>query len=239
MGGRKLLDSTFFVSKRIGRAAAGHAMFPHGSTALVALSGGLASATMLTAIVRRQARVPTRLTLVPVHVPDGLHGPRNQVEPLLAAHCAALSLPLHVLPASPAEGHFLPVPHAPLLLAAADAHQASVVILGHTLLDRALLTLLAMTLEGRLACLSEAEEAISPAGRQVRIVRPMSDLTPDAVESMAADEGIAALPLLASRPHPEVRAILLEFLEAKRGGLMEKLRNVVAAPLHADREYML
>lgn len=232
MGKKRLKNESFFVSKRVGRAVHEFEMLPNDCRAVVALSGGIVSLTMLRAMLFRERWAPTNATYLPVHVPDGVHGEHEVVSAMLRRQVAEWGLELTVLADATGAGHYDPVPHAQLLLAAAAALDAEVVVLGQTVLDRALAVLVPMLLAGQLAQLPEVEEL-----KGIRIARPLCHTTTEAVLNMARVEG---LPVLAPAPHPEaaVRATLLEHLAAKKGDLIEQLRNASNAPQNITDEYM-
>ena len=232
MGKKRLKNESFFVAKRVGRAVHEFEMLPNDCRAVVALSGGPVSLTMLRAMLYRERWAPTNATYLPVHVPDSVHGENDAVVEVLRRQVAQWGLELTVLASAAAAGHYHPVPHARLLQEAAVALDAEVIVLGQTVLDRALAVLMPMLLEGQLAGLPEVEELAA-----VRIARPLCHTTAEAVLNMACVEG---LPMLEPVPHPQaaVRATVLDHLVAKKGDLIEQLRNASNAPQNITDEYM-
>jgi len=240
MGKRKLLDSTYFVSKRMGRVLHGTGLIDASQPVIVALSGGFASAAMLKALVERGKRVPSRPILVPVFIPDTVHGEPLMVAERAKALCASLELDLQVASvAGSVESHFSAVPHAEALINIAMLHRARVVLLGHTLEDRALHVLLAMALQGRLSDMP-LDEPLTVAGQApLHLIRPMGDVTSDVVLQVAQEEALSFSPRLLEPPDAAIRRLFLDFAGAKRGTLMEKLRNVTIAPHRVQDEYLV
>ncbi|MBM4353535.1 MAG: hypothetical protein FJ109_07015 [Deltaproteobacteria bacterium] len=254
--GMKLLDSTFFVMKRLGWVAVENRMFHHGDRVLVALSGGHASLAMLLALVTRQRKTPIDLELIPFHVPDGVYGPPEQVEPLLSEACRRMGLELAVAEgAAPAAGHFEAIPHREVLLGAAGRCGARSIAIGHTLEDRAMGVLLPAVTQGRLTSIPEMEEIPVPgtpaAGpvteaplpgetpvRTVGVLRLLSHVEPEAVLRMARDEGLPVLPRQVEGPLVELRAVIEKYLGAKTGPRIEKLRNLATSPDRIRDDYM-
>ncbi len=233
VGKKKLLDESFFVAKRVGRAVHEHAMLPDGCTALVALSGGFASLTLLRALLHREKRTPTTATFVPCHVPDGVHGDEGVAETLRRL-CSAWGLELKVAAPAPAEDHFGTVPHKDALVAAAREAGASVVVLGHSILDRAFGVMLPLLGQGELAELPVVETL----DEGLTAVRPLCHLTPDSILAMTRAEGLPVLEPAILPPDQALRAAVLEFIESRKGRLMEKLRNLSNAPHNIVDEYM-
>ncbi len=255
--GMKLLDSTFFVMKRLGWVAAENRMFRHGDKVLVALSGGHASLSMLLALVHRQRKTPIDLEIIPYHVPDGVYGPPQEVEAVLREACGKMGLGLSIAevppetPTAPAAAHFAPVPHRQVLLDAAARLGACGIALGHTLEDRALGVLLPAVTEGRLVSVPEMEEVDVSEGKAVetglanptppstlRILRLLSHVEPEAVLRMARDEGLPILSRRVEGPLAELRAVIEKYLGAKSGPRIEKLRNLATSPDRVRDEYM-
>jgi len=243
VGRKRLLDSTFFVSKRAGRAAHEHDMLPDGSTALVALSGGPASLALLRVMHERQGRVPTQVSFIPAHVPDGVFGPGHDVAGMLRTECGRLGLDLVVAHReAPPHSWEDMVPHRDQLLELARRHHAGVVMLGHTILDRALVVLSSLVREGRVRQLLPVEElgaGCEDHAPGVKVVRPLSHVTHQAVARMVAEEGLPHLERTLRGPGEELRRELVAFVESRKGSLMEKLRNVTNAPDNIIDEYLV
>jgi tRNA(Ile)-lysidine synthase TilS/MesJ len=77
MGKSGLSDSTFYVTKRVGRVAHEHGMIPDKARVGVAVSGGPLSATLLQVLVARQRRIPTAAEFVPIHLSIDSAAPAN------------------------------------------------------------------------------------------------------------------------------------------------------------------
>ena len=232
MGKKRLHNESFFVAKRVGRAVHGFGMLPDGCRAVVALSGGITSLTMFRAMIQRETWTPTTATYIPVHVPDGIHGASAEVSAALQQQVKEWGHELKILPAGDPSEHYAPIPHSSALLAAAKAHDAQVIVLGQTVLDRAYAVLLPMLAEGELAELPEVGEL-----EGIRISRPLCHTAPEAVLNMANAEQI---PILKPTPHPQaaLRTTVHEHLAAKKGNLIEQLRNASNAPQNITDEYM-
>jgi tRNA(Ile)-lysidine synthase TilS/MesJ len=232
MGKKRLHNESFFVAKRVGRAVHGFTMLPDGCRAIVALSGGIGSLTMFRAMIHRETWTPTAATYIPVHVPDGVHGAGAEVSAMLQEQVKEWGHKLIVLAAGDASDHYAPIPHAATLLAAAKAHDAQVIVLGQTVLDRAFAVLLPMLASGQLAELPEVDEL-----EGIKISRPLCHTAPEAVLNMARAEQI---PILDPAPHPQaaLRTTIHEHLAAKKGNLIEQLRNASNAPQNITDEYM-
>jgi tRNA(Ile)-lysidine synthase TilS/MesJ len=240
--GMKLLDSTFFVMKRLGWVAVENRMFHHGDRVLVALSGGHASLAMLLALVHRQRKTPIDLEILPFHVPDGVYGPPVAVEPMLREACGRMGLELAVWDGGGAQpsGHFEAIPYREILLEQARRVGACSIALGHTLEDRAMGVLLPAVTRGRLSSVPEAEEIVGPGGadRPLRVLRLLSHVEPEAVLRMARDEGLPVLEPLVQGPLAELRKVVEGYLGAKSGPRIEKLRNLATAPDRVRDEYL-
>lgn len=236
--GMKVLDSTFFVMKRLGWVAVENRMFRHGDKVLVGLSGGHASLAMLLALVQRQRKTPIDLEILPFHVPDGVYGSAEVVVPLLREACARMGLGLDVWEDGPVDsaGHFAQIPHQDILCRSAEQLGACSIALGHTLEDRALGALLPAITAGRLASMPEMEALT--AGRTLNVLRLLSHVEPEAVLRMAKDEGLPVLPRLVEGPMAELQRVVQEYLGAKSGPRIEKLRNLATAPDRVRDEYM-
>ncbi len=230
MGKKRLQDETFFATKRVGRAVHEYSMLPDGCRAVVGLSGGVTSLTLLRSLLYRERSTPTTATFLPVHVPDGVHG---DCTGMLKELVATWGLELTVLDPGPAAHHFAPLPHEQLLLAAARRLDAHVLALGHTILDRAYGVLMPLFTAGELA---ELPVVADHAG--VRVIRPLCHLTDEAVSNMARAEGIPMVSPVIPYPDEALRSVVLAFMEAKKGRLIEKLRNVSNAARNIVDEYM-
>lgn len=232
MGRKRLKNESFYVAKRVGRAVHEFELLPDNCRALVALSGGVTSLTMMRALLYRERWAPTTATFLPVHVPDGVHGEEREVSAMLQGQVNEWGLELTVLAPARAADHYAAVPHANVLLEAAAAQEALVIVLGQTVQDRALAVLLPMLSAGKLAELPEVDEL-----EGIKISRPLCHTTEEAVQNMAVVE---AIPILKSITHPQaaLRTTVLEHLAAKKGNLIEQLRNASNAPQNITDEYM-
>ena len=235
MGKKKLLDETYFVTKRVGRAVHEAAMLPDGCTAMVALSGGPCSLALLRALLARERRVPTSARFVAGYVPDGVHGDdRNTIETLTRI-CDEWKVPLHIAPVRrPPEAHFKAVPHREDLISLAGQAGASVIALGQTMDDRAMLVLLSVVRTGVL----ERVPVVEAYPSRITVVRPLCHLTRDAVMSMVRAEGIQHRTSVVPHPDAAVHDLLFAHLGKKRGQLIEKLRNLSISPEHVNPEYL-
>jgi tRNA(Ile)-lysidine synthase TilS/MesJ len=234
---RRLLDSTFFVTKRIGGLAFDCGMFHDGDRVLVGLSGGFASLATLWALAARQSRTPVKVTFHPFHVPDGVFGPVEQVLPVLSGACSRMGLELLVAEsAGPPAEHFRRIPHQGTLLRAAERLGAASVVLGHTWEDRALAVLFGMLAVGRPG---ELEPVERPPETSAAVVRPAGLVADAALKRMLREEKLAwPAPVI---PHPDAATLaeIRRFLDYRKGPLTEKLRNVCNAPANRKEDYMM
>lgn len=239
MGRKKFADSSFFVMRRMGKAAMRFGMLEDGAAALVALSGGHASMAMLLGLVRRQRRIPTTVTFKAVHVPDGVHGPTPEVVGDLTALCERLAVELIVTAEDqPSRNHFQAIPHAEVLLDQMARLNTTSLVLGHTIEDRAISTLLAMTRDGEPQILPRKENVVLTDGREIEVVRPMCLAAGEPVARMAADEGLDY-----NKPvieHPDTHAIreIRSFIGSRNSPITEMLSNICNAPANLHKEYM-
>ena len=156
-------DSVFFVMKRAGRAAFDHGMLGEGTRALVAVSGGASSTAVLKCMHARMPRTPIRYELFPVHVMDGLHGDESLVVEQLKKDCDGLGLTLRTL-AGAAEDGLGSFPHRQALLEVARELQCGTVLLGHHLLDGALVVWSGMVRRRRIEALAWSEKLETDGG---------------------------------------------------------------------------
>jgi len=232
MGRKRLKNESFYVAKRVGRAVHEFEMLPDNCRAIVALSGGVTSLTMFRALLHRERWAPTTATFLPVHVPDGVHGAGAKVSAMLDEKVKEWGYDLTLLAPADGAGHYDLVPHSRSLLEAAAEHDAQVIVLGQTVLDRAFAVLLPMLASGSLAELPEVDELDG-----IKISRPLCHTTSEAVLNMA---NVEAIPILQPVPHPQaaLRTTVHEHLAAKKGNLIEQLRNASNAPRNITDEYM-
>lgn len=221
-----------------GRAAAEERRATEAGTVrklIVAVSGGYASLCLLVALYHRRKKTPVKPELLPVFVPDDVHGPARPVADVLRAACARLEMTLHVCP-GPArnEDHWTRVPHAAALSEAALKLDAPVVALGHDIFDRAAWLFSGMVLRGVVDPLHPVE----PSSRSPRFVRPLCGVTSANLQKMAKDEGIPITPRVCAHPDAELHALLEEFLKSKRGNQLEKLRNISNAAYRVNQGYL-
>ena len=235
MGKKKLLDETYFVTKRVGRAVHEAAMLPDGCTALVAVSGGPCSLALLQALLARERRVPTTAHFVAGYVPDGVHGDDRQTIEALTRICDGWRIPLHVASAcSDPDVHFKATPHQTELLKIAGQVGASVIALGQTMDDRALLVLLSVVRSGLL----DEVPVVDRHSSGVTFVRPLCHLTQEAVLNMARAEGFDYRLAIVEHADRAVHELLLAHLGKKRGQLIEKLRNLSISPENVNPDYL-
>jgi len=245
MGRRKLLDSTYYVMKRMGRAVYDEKMFPANGTVLVGVSGGCGSAALLFALVERQKRVPVPVRFVAGYVPDGVNGLADEIASTIAGFCRELGVELLLVPGcSPQEHRWPEVPHQEELFSLARQAQASTIALGHTIQDRALAVLASMIVghrhtDGHGPADPGASRVQTPGEARVQVVRPFQYLTEEAIRLMAVEEKIPFSPPRIFPPDYELRQIILDHLRSKRGTLIEKLRNITCAPGRVNEEYLV
>ena len=239
MGRSGLPDSTYFVTKRLGRAAFDGGMLQDGQRVAVALSGGAMSAGLLHALVVRNRRLPIRNQFLPVYVPDGAHGEDARVVDGLKALCRGLGLDLYVPSVfSEVSHHFLPIPHFDVLRQTCADLSASALALGHTAEDLALALLVSMGVFGKVSRLSPVEE-LEFQEQHLRVIRPMWLLTQAQVQRMVADEGLFSMPLERPRPHATYRCACMAFLKAKKMDLVEQLRNITLSSENVSWDYLV
>ena len=239
MGKSGLKDATYFVTKRLGRAAFDGEMLAHGQRVVVAVSGGAMSSGLLYALVVRNRRLPIQNTFLPVYVPDGAHGADDEVVHGLRVLCRELKLDLHVAP-SPhgVQQRFGPVPHVDLLLEACGDLAAHALALAHTAEDCALALLASMGLCGEVRRLPPVETLIVGDGT-VKLIRPLWLLTQPQVVRMNSEEGIFFANSVLERPDQRYRDTCMEFLLAKRVDLVEQLRNITLSPENVSWDYLV
>lgn len=239
MGRSGLPDSTYFVTKRMGRAAYAEKMLRDGEGILVPLAGGFSSLAMLRALVERNRRLPIRNHFHPVHVEDGVYGPAKDVIPFLERSCAEQGLSLTVLrPDSPPMDRFEAFPHRQMLLHAARGLHCPVVALGQTAQDLALWLLSTMGTRGTMDRMKSLETVMS-GNAEVRVIRPLWLLTLEQIMAMVKDEGMVVREPVLERPDAEFRRLCLEFLSDKKVDLVEQLRNIALAPDRVAEEYLV
>jgi len=254
VGKKKLLNSTFFVIKRIGRAASRFEMLRGGSVAVVGLSGGYASMALLSGLVERQKRIPFDATFIPVHVPDRVYGPAEVVVPRLTGLCDRLGLKLVVARGEhSSDSHFAPVPHRRALLETVRDRSATSLVLGHTLADRARSAMVAMTLHGSPDILQRREmldlagsgdcdpHAPGPkpdASTAIETVRPLCLLVDEPVRKMAEEEALPFLEPAVAHPNAALIAEIDRFIASRKGPLTEMMANICNAPGNLQRNYM-
>lgn len=239
MGKSGLKDATYFVTKRLGRAAFDGGMLAHDQRVVVAVSGGSMSTGLLYGLVVRNKRLPIRNTFLPVYVPDGAHGPDEQVMGTLQALCRDLKLELHVTVPSPSDtGRFGLVPHVDLLLDACRDLCAPVLALAHTAEDCALELLASMGMSGEVWRLPPVE-TLGAGTVAVKVIRPLWLLTQPQVQQMNLGEGLSSADRVLKGPNQRYRDACMEFLLAKRVDLVEQLRNITLSPENVSWDYLV
>ncbi len=239
MGKSGLKDATYFVTKRLGRAASGGEMLENDQRVVVAVSGGPMSTALLYALVVRSRRLPIRNIFSPVYVPDGAHGPDQQVIGTLQALCRDLRVELHVAgsPLGDADRHG-PVPHVHRLLGVCRDLRAHVLALAHTAEDCALELLASMGMSGEVRRLPPVEN-LGRGTATVKVIRPLWLLTQPQVSRMNVVEGLNSADLVWKRPGQEYRDACMEFLLARRVDLVEQLRNITLSPENVSWDYLV
>lgn len=234
-----LHNSTFYVMKRAGKAAHKFGMFDAESPVLVALSGGAAGLVMIRALAERRRRVPVKTTLIPAFVPDGVHGPPDEVAGLLKEWCDSFGLDLLVAPEpeSPS-GAWDAIPHRNALLGLAQEAGAREIAIGQTITACAMKVLVDMMIFGKISALPPVEDIAEPDAGAAAFVRPLCLVTADNVAEVLAAEDLPALPVRIPHPQTGVIEMLDSFLRSKRGDLMERYKNIVGAPENVNTEYM-
>jgi len=225
--------------KRAGKAAFRFGMFADETPVLVALSGGKAGMVMLRALAERSRRVPVKTPLVPAYVPDGVHGPVEEVSRHLAQWCRSLGLELLVAPEQqPSSGAWEAVPHRDILLELAQKAGAREVALGQTITACAMKVLIDMTVHGEITTLTPVDNGAGMQEGAATFVRPLYLVTSDNVAEVVEAESLPLLPAQVPHPQQEVLDTLDTFLRSKRGDLMERYKNIVSAPQNVNTEYM-
>ncbi len=242
---RKVKDATYYLIKRLGRAAFNGGMLQDGEPVVVALSGGVCSSGLLFGLVARNRRLPIRNEFIPVHVPDGSHGDPSQVRQGLEELCRSLNLSLRVRssvqssPDDPAlERNPASAPHLEALLQACVEENAPVLALGHTAEDLALELLVSMGIRGEVRPILPVESVQTALGN-VRIVRPLWLLMEGSVQRMVQEESLFFAPRTCPLPYHEFREECLEFIRSRKINPLETLRNITLSPEHIAWDYLV